>query len=156
MFNPVTSGWSQMDDAPRERKYHSHALLLPTGEVMSSGWHNSSMIDIFAPPYLFKGDRPVIDSAPDVVHMGDEFKIYTHQACEIKKVVLVRPMAPTHNTDTEQRVVQLLFNYSGEYELCARAPNGWHPHATAPRGYYMLFILNCEGVPSVARFIRLD
>ena len=156
VFNPVTSGWSQMDDAPRERKYHSHALLLPTGEVMSSGWHNSSMIDIFAPPYLFKGDRPVIDSAPDVVHMGDEFKIYTHQACEIKRVVLVRPMAPTHNTDTEQRVVQLLFNYSGEYELCARAPNGWHPHATAPRGYYMLFILNCEGVPSVARFVRLD
>ncbi len=156
VFNPTTNGWSQMDDAPRERKYHSHALLLPTGEVMSSGWHNSSMIDIFAPPYLFKGARPVIDSVTDVVHVGDEFKIYTHQACEIKKVVLVRPMAPTHNTDTEQRVVQLLFNYSGEYELCAKAPNGWHPHATAPRGYYMLFILNCEGVPSVAKFIRLD
>ena len=156
MFNPAAGDWSQMDNAPRERKYHSHALLLPTGEVMSSGWHNSSMIDIFAPPYLFKGERPVIDSAPDVVHVGDEFKIYTHQACEIKKVVLVRPMAPTHNTDTEQRVIQLSFNYVDENTLCAKAPNGWHPHATAPRGYYMLFILNCEGVPSVAKFIRLD
>lgn len=155
-FDPAAGAWSQMDNAPRERKYHSHALLLPTGEVMSSGWQNNSMIDIFAPPYLFKGERPVIDSVPDVVHVGEEFKVYTHQACEIKKVVLVRPMAPTHNTDTEQRVVQLLFNYSGEYELCAKAPNGWHPHATAPRGYYMLFILNCEGVPSVAKFIRLD
>src|ERR1700704_1865749 len=114
------------------------------------------MIDIFAPPYLFKGDRPVIDSVPDVVHVGDEFKIYTRKPCEIKKVVLVRPMAPTHNTDTEQRVIQLQCNCSGEYELCAKAPNGWHPHATAPRGYYMLFILNGEGVPSVAKFIRLD
>jgi hypothetical protein len=155
-FNPNGNSWAQMANAPRARQYHSHALLLPTGEVMSSGWQNNSMIDIFAPPYLFKGARPEIDSVPDVVHLGDEFEIYTHQAYAIKKVVLVRPMAPTHNTDSEQRVVQLQFNYYGEYKLTARVPNGWHPHATAPRGYYMLFILNYDGVPSVAKFVRLD
>lgn len=155
-FNPGSNSWSQMADAPRERKYHSHALLLSTGEVMSSGWHNNSMIDIFAPPYLFKGPRPEIDSVPEEIHLGCEFEIYTHQAYQIKKVVLVRPMAPTHNTDSEQRVVQLEFYYHGEYKLTARAPDGWHPHATAPRGYYMLFILNYDGVPSVAKFVRLD
>ena len=64
-------------------------------------------------------------------------------------------MAPTHNTDSEQRVVQLQYAYAGEDRLYAVAPNGWHPHATAPRGYYMLFILNADGVPSVARFVRL-
>jgi hypothetical protein len=129
---------------------------LPTGEVMSSGWQNSSMIDIFAPPYLFKGPRPEIDSLPDAVEVGDKFEIYTYQAYEITKVVLVRPMAPTHNTDTEQRVIQLQFYCAGENRLVAKAPNGWHPHATAPRGYYMLFILNYDGVPSVAKFIRLQ
>jgi hypothetical protein len=65
-------------------------------------------------------------------------------------------MAPTHNTDTEQRVVQLSFYCSGEYRLSAKAPDSWHPHATAPRGYYMLFIINSKGVPSWAKFIRLQ
>jgi Domain of unknown function (DUF1929) len=155
IFNPTTNTWSEMDEQPSERKYHSHALLLPTGEVMSCGWHNNT-IEVFRPPYLFKGAQPVIESAPDMVHLGEEFEICTPEAYEITKVVLVRPMAPTHNTDSEQRVVQLLFNYAGENSLYATAPNGWHPHATAPRGFYMLFILNDEGVPSVAKFIRLD
>jgi hypothetical protein len=64
-------------------------------------------------------------------------------------------MAPTHNTDSEQRVIQLLFHVAGATTLSATAPNGWHPHATAPRGWYMLFILNGDGVPSEAKFIQL-
>src|SRR5262245_21192488 len=45
---------------------------------------------------------------------GDQFAIYAYQAFDIKKVVLVRPMAPTHNTDSEQRVIQLQFSCAGE------------------------------------------
>jgi len=154
LYNPETSVWSEMDEAPRERKYHSHALLLPTGEVMSCGWRNS-MIEVFKPPYLFKGSRPVISSAPNHVHFGEHFQIETPDADEIKKVVFARPMAPTHNTDTEQRIVQLLFHCCGKHTLEAAAPDGWLPYATAPAGYYMLFIINRRGVPSMARFIRL-
>lgn len=153
IYNPATNAWSEMDEAPRERRYHSHAVLRPTGEVMSCGW-TSNVIDVFRPPYLFRGAQPVIDSAPALVHHGQQLSIETAQASQITKVVLVRPMAPTHNTDTEQRVVQLLFNQSGATTLSATAPNGWHPHATAPRGWYMLFILNSDGVPSVAKFIQ--
>jgi Domain of unknown function (DUF1929) len=154
LYNPATSVWSEMDEAPRERKYHSHALLLPTGEVMSCGWRNS-MIEVFKPPYLFKGSRPVINSAPNHVHFGERFQIETHDADDITKVVLARPMAPTHNTDTEQRIVQLLFNCCGKHGLEVTAPDGWLPYATAPPGYYMLFIINRRGVPSIAKFIRL-
>lgn len=154
LYNPETSVWSEMDEAPRERKYHSHALLLPTAEVMSCGWHNNT-IEVFSPPYLFKGSRPVIDSAPDDVHFGQHFEIGTPKSDEIEKVVLVRPMAPTHNTDSEQRVVQLRFHCKDHCTLRVRAPNGWHPHATAPAGYYMLFIINVRGVPSIAKFIKL-
>ncbi len=153
LYNPATSTWSEMDEAPRERKYHSHAVLLPTGEVMSCGWQNSN-IEVFKPPYLFRGSRPVIDSAPDHIHFGERFSIGTPLPDEIQKVVLVRPMAPTHNTDSEQRVIQLLF-HCGEHCLVATAPNGWLPHATAPAGYYMLFIINHKGVPSIAKFIKL-
>jgi len=38
LYNSVTNAWTEMDEAPRERKYHSFAVLLPTGEVMSCGW----------------------------------------------------------------------------------------------------------------------
>ena len=121
---------------------------------MSCGWHNNT-IDIFRPPYLFKGARPVIDSLPALVHHGREFTINTAQAADIAKVVLVRPMAPTHNTDTEQRVIRMSFHASGANAITATAPNGWHPHATAPRGHYMVFILNTAGVPSEAKFMQL-
>lgn len=154
LYNPATNTWARMDPAPRERRYHSHALLLPTGEVMSCGWTNNT-IDIFRPPYLHNGAQPVIDAIPALVHHGQEFAIETAQAPQIAKVVLVRPMAATHNTDSEQRVIQLLFHSAGPTTLSATAPNGWHPHATAPRGWYMLFILNGDGVPSKAKFIEL-
>ncbi|MBN9560395.1 MAG: DUF1929 domain-containing protein [Alphaproteobacteria bacterium] len=97
----------------------------------------------------------MIDLLPALVHHGQQFTIATAQAAAIRKVVLVRPMAPTHNTDTEQRVIQLSFFASAADTVTATAPNGWHPHAIAPRGYYMVFILNADGVPSEAKFIQL-
>ncbi len=67
----------------------------------------------------------------------------------------MRPMAVTHQTDSEQRRIQLSFTRTGSDTLIADAPNGRHPHAVAPRGWYMLFILNGNGVPSKAEFIEL-
>ncbi len=77
---------------------------------------------------------------------------------------MVRPMAVTHQTDTEQRVIALTFTASGATTLSVNAPDGrvfpygmggGHTHAIARRGYYMLFTVNDSGVPSVAKFIRL-
>ena len=79
----------------------------------------------------------------------------TPQASEIEKVILVRPIAVTHQTDTEQRVIELNFNRNGDKTLHITAPNGNHPHPLAPRGYYMLFILNHQGVPSEGKFLEL-
>jgi hypothetical protein len=111
------------------------------------------MIEIFSPPYLFAGPRPQIDAAPAMVHHADQFDVETLQAADIAKVVLVRPMAVTHQTDTEQRVVQMSFTRNGNV-LNVQAPNGHHPHHT-PRGHYMLFMLNANGVPSEGKFIFL-
>ena len=155
LYNPTTSAWSEMHEQTIERKYHSHALLLPTGEVMSCGWQNNT-IQVFKPPYLFKGSGPVISSAPNNVHFGEHFQIGTPQSDDIEKVVLVRPMAPTHNTDTEQRVIELLFHCSGNYTLGATAPNGWLPHATAPAGYYMLFIIDTASSIGCELYVSLD
>ena len=64
-------------------------------------------------------------------------------------------MAVTHQTDTEQRVIKCAFAQTRPDEVSAVAPDGVHPHAIAPRGYYMVFAMNGAGVPSEGKFIHL-
>lgn len=155
LFNPATDVWSPMARLNYRKQYHSVALLLPSGKVMATGGSNygggSNMIEIFSPPYLFKGPRPQISLSPPTIDPTGMFHIESPQAADISKVVLVRPMAVTHQTDTEQRVVEVTFTRSGNV-LTAKAPHGHHRHHT-PRGYYMLFILTSQGVPSEGKFI---
>ena len=65
--------------------------------------------------------------------------------------MLVRPGAPTHAFDMEQRLVELPFTAGAGSLTATVPPNG----NIAPPGFYMLFILNSAGVPSVARFVQL-
>jgi hypothetical protein len=157
LYNPASGTWSTLAKTQYRKQYHSVSILLPSGKVMATGGSNygggSNVIEIFSPPYLFKGARPVIDAYPGMVHHASQFDLETPDAADIEKVVLVRPMAVTHQTDTEQRVIQMKFTRSGT-TLKVKAPNGHHPH-TAPRGYYLLFILNGKGVPSEGKFIFL-
>ncbi len=173
----VVSPWSEMDETNSPRHYHSCAILLPSGKVMAAGGAANggctvsvqNTIEVFSPPYLFNpdgslADRPKIEKinggkpggvgAPVVPH-GSDFTIQTGNAGDIVSVVLVRPMAVTHQTDTEQRVIHCTFRKKDQWTLKAKAPNGSMPHALAPRGYYMLFILNDKGVPSVGQFVHL-
>jgi hypothetical protein len=86
------------------------------------------------------------------LHYGAPFKVLTPDAKAIKSVVLVRAGAVTHSFDMEQRLVGLSFT-AGSGELTAKAPANGN---LAPPGYYLLFILHEQGVPSVARFVRLS
>ncbi len=179
IYNPNTavSPWREMDDLNAPRHYHSCALLLPNGKVMAAGGAApggctasvENTIEVFSPPYLFNADgslasRPTIAKIDGVVptpavaptvHHGSTFVIETPDADTIGRVVLVRPMAVTHQTDTEQRVIQCSFAQTGATQISAVTPNGIHPHALAPRGYYMLFILTATGVPSEGKFFHL-
>jgi hypothetical protein len=157
MFDPKTNTWSGMATLPSIRDYHSAAILLPGGKVMMAGWNNTT-IEIFSPPYLFKGARPAITSAPASVSHGADFTIATPDAASIVKAVMVRPMAITHQTDGEQRVLEMFFLHDHVHpnNLITTAPTGGTAGANARRGYYMLFLLNNKGVPSVARWIYLS
>src|SRR5262245_16223185 len=158
MFDPEEDSWAQMSRLNYRKQYHSVAVLLPSGQVAATGGSNfgggSNVIEIFSPPYLFRGPRPQINAVPAQVGFGTKFDIESPQADDIRKVVLIRPMAVTHQTDTEQRVIELPFTRKG-HVLKAKAPNPHIPHHS-PRGYYMLFILNEKGVPSKAKFILLQ
>jgi hypothetical protein len=169
LFNPIDNSWSEMARMAFLKWYHSVVLLLPSGKVMATGGRapevpagtpgggqiaGSTKIEVFSPPYLFKGPRPEISSVPESIRKGDGFIIETPNAAEIQKVVLVRPMAVTHQTDTEQRVIELNFRRS-ENELYVDTLVVKQANI-APNGYYMVFILNDKGVPSIARFIALQ
>jgi hypothetical protein len=156
LYRPTTNTWHEMAALPSVKEYHSVALLLPSGRVMVAGGADTK-IEIFHPPYLYRGARPTITAAPELVHHGQTFDIETPEAEDIVKMVLVRPMAVTHQTDTEQRVVEIAFlhDHTQPTRLVATAPLGGYPRSLAPQGYYMLFILNRNGVPSVAKWIYL-
>src|SRR5262249_61963164 len=66
-------------------------------------------------------------------------------------VVLVRNGNVTHAFGMDQRLVQLSFTPSSGGLTVTAPPNG----NIAPPGYYMLFILNSSGVPSLARFVQI-
>jgi hypothetical protein len=163
LYDPVAGTLTEMDELNYPRHYHSVALLLPSGKVMAAGGAGQggcslsefNTIEVFSPPYLFRGARPVMSPLPPLVHHGHQFEITTADADEIARVVLVRPMAVTHQTDSEQRLIRLEFVQTAADKLTATMPDGIHPHGLAPRGHYLLFILNVDGVPSEGQFLFL-
>jgi hypothetical protein len=164
VFDPDSNSWLLGPAQQEDRTYHSTAVLLPDGRVFSAGDdHNPleqsgafSITDngeIYSPPYLFKGPRPVIDQAPGAVRFGDAFGIHS-QSAGIDRAVLMAPDATTHAFDMNQRHVELqVLNRVGGQGVDVVAPPS---AAVAPPGYYMLFLLNDAGVPSVARWVRID
>ena len=154
-YDVQTDSWSARANLGSIRQYHSAALLLPSGKVMMAGWQNDK-IEVYSPPYLFQGPQPTLTSVPSIVHHGSYFTIGTPEAADIAKVVLVRPMAVTHQTDSEQRVIELLpLVHLNPTTLGLTAPDGGHPHPIAPKGHYMLFVINNAGIPSVAKWVYL-
>jgi hypothetical protein len=157
MWNPSTRMWNTMAAMQNPRLYHSTALLLPDGRVVVAGSGDSYggpdqlTAEFFSPPYLFKGARPAIASAPLEVAHGTTFSFDLADANAIGSVALVRPGSVTHQFDEDQRYLTLTFSQSGN-RVSADAPATAN---LAPPGYYMLFVLNNTGVPSVARWIHL-
>lgn len=160
IWDPGTGSWTLMAGNQVPRMYHSTALLLPDGRVLSAGGgrgggavSNYSNAEIFSPPYLFTGTpRPVIAEAPEIIHYGEVFEVESPEAADVDRVSLIRLAAVTHSFDQNRRFVPLVFSPSGDQELEIDAPSS--PNE-APPGWYMLFLLSEEGVPSVARFVRL-
>ncbi len=181
IFNPVTNAFTPVAADPVGRDYHSEALLLPNGEVIALGSNPVNVglgtegfqtaISIYEPPYMFKGERPVIEGI-DGQHnqlegnvnrtaqweYGSEHTIaYTSKSSEITSAVLIRPAAVTHSSDPNQREVALPIKEAvgadGEKE--ALEVNLTSNPNLAPPGYYMVFLVNAKGVPAEAQWVHV-
>ena len=152
MWDPGTEQFTPMASITKYRGYHSTAVLLPDGRVLSAGGDVSgATAEIFSPPYLFNGTRPSISSAPTMISYGQTFSIATPDSAGIAQVNLIRLSSVTHSFNQDQRINGLSFT-AGSGTLNITAPANGN---LAPPGPYMLFILNGNGVPSVAQIVQL-
>jgi hypothetical protein len=158
IWSPQTETWTTVASMQTPRLYHSTALLLPDGRVVVSGGGRNFRsaqkmfnAEIYSPPYLFRGARPTITAAPSSVTYGSGFFVQTPDAAAITSVAFIRPGSVTHGFNQEQRFLPLTFQQTTG-GLTVQAPANAN---LAPPGYYMLFIVNSSGVPSVASFISV-
>jgi Domain of unknown function (DUF1929) len=177
LYDPETNLWADLSAQQGIRNYHSSALLLPDASVLSAGGYfdrnfdqdpkknptadadarNSKDAEVFYPPYLFNqngqpASRPWIRAAPKTIKYDQAFEIGTPDADQIAQVNLIKLGATTHAFDADQRLVKLAFTRGSE-RLGIQAPKDG---TFAPPGHYMLFILNVQGTPSVARILKLE
>jgi hypothetical protein len=152
IWNPATEAWTTTTLASSlgiPRIYHSTALLLPDGRVLSMGGNNQTTSEIYSPPYLFKGPRPTIAYAPTSVLYGQSFFVQTSDA--IDKVTMLRLSSVTHAFNMSQYISTLSFSQdTGGLNVVAPSAD-----TVAPPGLYMLFILNGSGVPSSAKTVQV-
>jgi hypothetical protein len=160
MWNPSSEAWTTLASMSERRLYHSTAILLPDGRVLiggggypasSNGDSNHTTIEYYSPPYLFKGARPSITSAPSSVGGGQQFFVGTPDGAGISKVTLVRLSSVTHAFNQNQRINILSFRQTSG-GLNVTAPGSG---TLCPPGHYMLFLVNSNGVPSVASIIQI-
>ena len=167
LYDPVANTMSSAGANAFPRLYHSVALLLPDATVWVAGGNPvrgtyQPQMEIYQPAYLFTKNaggqvvpavRPVIASAPPAIAYGSTFSINTPDAASISSLALIRAGAPTHAFDQEQRMIGLNFTADAQNQLLsATAPaNGY----LAPPGYYMLFMVNTAGVPSIASWVQV-
>jgi Domain of unknown function (DUF1929) len=181
---PGERSW-RLGAAQREwRTYHSTAALLPDGRVFSGGddFHEGpdpfhpvpdnvrrDSAELFWPPYLFNGDqcapRPAIRGVGALkgpsgkgvpwatLTYSETFGIFTEHAKAGMQATLVAPSEVTHSFDMNQRVVPVKISSRIDGGgLNVRTPKN---AAIAPPGWYMLFVIDADGTPSIARWVRL-
>ncbi|MES2208537.1 MAG: galactose oxidase early set domain-containing protein [Pseudomonadota bacterium] len=153
----TTGVWKTVAPHSIQAAYHSTAILLPDATVLLSQDDMDSSaaaafehkVQVYSPPYLFKGAQPTITSVPTTLKYNQSFKIATNR--NVTKAVLIAPGATTHGNDMHQRLIKLKVQ-AGTNSLTANVPNS---SALVPPGYYMLFVIDSVGIPSVAKFVHV-
>lgn len=155
LYKPADDSFYQQQPNSIIRVYHSISLLLPDGRVLNAGGGlcgdcNTNHFDgqIFTPQYLLTNTgqpatRPVIKSA---TLSGRKITISTDSA--VSTASLIRFGTATHTVNTDQRRIPLTLTKTGTNMYTANAPTD---SGILLPGYYMLFVMNANGVPSVSK-----
>ena len=164
LYDPASNTFSSAGANAMPRLYHSVALLLPDATVWLAGSNPARgtyepRVEIYKPSYLFNASnqqvtQPTITSAPTGIAYGQAFTVQTN-ASGVSSVALIRDGSSTHAFGMDQRMVGLVFTATGlggGTSLNVTAPPNGN---IAPPGYYMLFVLDTAGVPSIAKILHV-
>lgn len=153
MWDPATGQFTVMASIATYRGYHSVAMLLADGRVLSAGGNvGGPNAQIFSPPYLSAGTRPSIASAPVSAGYGQTVFLSTPDASSITRVTLLREPSVTHTNSMSQGFLSLGFATTSTGLNVTMPANA----NLAQPGYYMLFLLNSAGMPSVGSIIQIS
>ncbi|MFJ6740215.1 galactose oxidase-like domain-containing protein [Streptomyces sp. NPDC091279] len=165
-YDPKKNAFREAADPTVGRNYHSEALLLPDGRVVTFGsdplfddqqnsklGHFEQRMEVFTPPALHKNgaDRPVLEDGPQVLDKHHRATYRTDHPDRIVKARLMRPSAVTHTTDVEQRSIGLGLSKDA-HAVTVDVPKD---PALVPPGWYMLFVTDAQGTPSEAKWIQV-
>ena len=149
--------WAMAAKSRVARLYHSVALLVPDGRVITAGSNPARQteelrLEVFWPPYLFAGARPTCSPSVTEVTYGDSLATAVPGAAQIASACLMRPGATTHSMDCEQRLVDVPIQVTSPTSLLLQLPV---TATLAPPGWYLLFVVTATGVPSEGNWIHL-
>ncbi|MBQ1090603.1 kelch motif-containing protein [Streptomyces sp. B93] len=164
IYDTETNTFQRVADPLVGRNYHSGSILLPDGRVMFFGSDSlfadkanskpgkfEQRVEIYTPPYLYRGERPSLSGGPETIERGESGTFTSKDASAIKTARLIRPSASTHVTDVDQRSIALDFEVSGD-EVTVTVPKNRN---LVQGGWYMLFVADGQGTPSEARWVRV-
>jgi hypothetical protein len=165
IYHPGTNTLSVAADPAIGRDYHSSALLLPDGRVLTAGsdplYADSrntiagtfeQRLEIYTPPYLFHGGRPAVNGGPAALYYGRQATLATSNPADITSVRLIRPGAATHMLNVDQRSIAVDFTRNPQ-GITVTVPAA---RTLLPPGPYMLFVINRAGVPSLAHWVMVS
>lgn len=165
-INPSTETVKPMADELVGRTYHSGSLLLQDGRVLVFGGDPlfndkdntvkgkfEQRIEIYTPPQFYRNTRPALNG-PDMVEVKRATTLqYTSPvATTIKTARLIPPSSTTHVTNIEQRSIGVIVSNDGKQNISVTIPGDKN---LLPNGWYMLFVVNGDGMPAVAKMIHI-
>ncbi len=163
IWDPNTGLWTLGAAGSLARLYHSTALLLPDASVLVAGGGaggnaplKNTNAEIYYPPYLYDANgnwasRPDIQSAPSFIQIGGSFDLTIGDSASAARVVLVKSGSVSHSFNMDQRFIEAVYQQNGN-RLTVQAPSR---STDAPPGFYLIFVLNSAGTPSIARIARI-
>ena len=160
LWDPVTEQWTTMASLTEARMYHSVAFVLADGRVVSAGGGRDGPVidhpsaEVYSPPYLFKGARPRITSSPTSGRYGSTFSVRSPDYSRVVSGVLLPLIAVTHTIHANQSYISITPTRSSTQPdlLKFAVPS----RNNTPPGYYFFYLLNNQGIPSVAFTIKLS
>lgn len=174
LYDPETKTWTELASQSRGRTYHNTAILMTDGRVLVGGHapiatgyavatdvleknlgfsnpNRDPSFEVFEPPNLFYGPRPVITRIAPEVKRGTTLEIATPDAKDVSSVAILRNTAMTHLVDADQRTVVLPVVSRTAGSVTVRVTDN---AAVLPDGPYTVFVNKTYAkgeTPSVGR-----